>query len=343
MTSHKINNSRKLSFQPLEDRQLMAANVTGAVSNHSLTLTGDSSSDLIEITQVANNQFKVSGDNGTLINGKASQTFNNVTGNISVVFKSGFNAVTVGQENFPNPETYTTLPGSLNVAFGNGVGSFSAFYTSIGGNLTIAGGHNDYISLINSGVGRANVNGGNHDCNITLGNGSNTVKMQYTTVERDLLIHDIGSSSTDDIDLWGGNVGRNATLQTGVGNDMVQFNEMYIGKALNIQTGAGNDEVVLGEFLDTIHYDPTDNGVMPNTQWGVHADNIYADLGAGNDTLRTARVDGLASYNGNTGTDNLFHDDGTHYGVPFDGTGFEYVDGIKYVVPTHHSAVTLKA
>jgi hypothetical protein len=340
MTSRKINNSRKLSFQPLEDRMLMAANVTGAVSNHSLSLTGDSSSDLIEITQVASNQFKVSGDNGTLINGKASQTFTNVTGSISVVFKSGFNSVSVGQD---NPETYTTLPGSLNIAFGTGVGSFDAFYTSIGGNLTVAGGKTDWIGMYYSSVGQANVNGGNNDCNITLGNGSNTVKMQYTTVERDLLIHDIGSSSTDDIDLWGGNIGRNATIQTGVGNDTVQLNEMYFGKALNIQTGAGNDEVVLGEFLDTIHYDPTDGGVMRDSQWGVHADNIYADLGAGDDTLRTAHVDGLASYNGNTGTDNLIHDDGTNYGVPYEATGFEYVDGIKYVVPTHHVTVVGKA
>jgi hypothetical protein len=209
--------------------------------------------------------------------------------------------------------------------------------------LTIAGRGYDNITLLYSGVGRASVNGGNNDCNITLGNGPNTVKMQYTTVERDLLIHDNGSSSTDNIDLWGGNVGRNATLQTGVGNDTVQLNEMYIGKGLNIQTGAGADKVVLGEFLDTTNYDPTDHGILPNTQWGVHADSVYADLGAGDDTLRTADVTGFTTYNGNTGTDNLFHDDGTNHGVPFDATAFEFIDGIKYTYPTHHSVVTVKA
>ena len=233
MTSRKINQNRKLSFQQLEDRKLMAYNVTAVLSNHSLTLTGDNYDDQVQITQVANqaNQFTVTGLNYTTINGKHSQTFN-VTGNISVLFKGADDFLQIGADNVN--ASYTTLPGSLNVVMGNGNNTFELLNTSVGGNLTLTGGSgNDSVWLDTSNVGR----GGNHDCSINLGGGLNQLYLNYTTVERDLLIHDNSSSSTDEFYLFGGTVGRNATIQTGVKDDVVELNEYYIGNTLTNPVG----------------------------------------------------------------------------------------------------------
>ena len=277
MTSRKINQSRKLSFQQLEDRQLMAGNVTAAVSNHSLTITGDNDADQIQIVQVANqtNQFTVAGFNATTINGKASQTFT-ITGNISVNFKGYFSDLVVGNllTEVPTASANTTLPGSLNVVLGNGYGWMELFNTSVGGNVTISGGSGeDHVNFSGSNIGLANVNGGNHDCSINLGGGLNVFQMKYTTVERDLLFHDNGSTSNDEVQLFGGSVGRNATIQTGVNNDSVEISEYYFGKALNVQTGGGADFVALGET-----YNDGGNGV-PTSKASINADTVFADLG----------------------------------------------------------------
>lgn len=322
MTRCNSKNSRTLSFQTLEDRQLLAGNVSAVLSHGSLTLTGDQAGDAIQISQVANktNQFTVTGLDGSTVNGQASKTFT-ITGNISAIFKGGLDGLFVG---VPESEgnNFTMLPGSLNVVLGNGNNTFELFNASVGGNLTVTGGSgSDNVQMQTSGIGRSNVNGGNHDCNIDLGGGINTVEMQYTSVERDLLIYNNSSSSTgyvDLISLLGGYVGRNATIQTGNANEYLEINEYYFGGKLSIQTGAGNDEVVLGESL-------FENGIIPNSQYGIQADSIYADLGAGDDTLHVSNLTGSASFNGNTGTDNLFHDAGSDNGF---ASGFEYIDGV---------------
>ncbi len=77
MTSRKMKTSRKLSFQTLEDRSLMAGNVTAAVQNHAaLVVTGDNQDNAIEIQQVGDGQFKILVIDGTTkINGQTTATF----------------------------------------------------------------------------------------------------------------------------------------------------------------------------------------------------------------------------------------------------------------------------
>ncbi|HEY2827171.1 MAG TPA: hypothetical protein VGJ04_06185 [Pirellulales bacterium] len=314
MTSRKTNQSRKLSFQSLEDRCLMAGNVTAAMSNHSLTLTGDNLDNEIRITQVAANQFKIDSVSGlTTVNFKDSQIFT-VTGNISVNFKAGNDNLRV----IGTPSNYTNLPGSLNIVLGDGNNQLQMYNASVGGNLSVSTGtgQNDlYVS--NMSIGSSTINSGNNDARFNLGLGINTLALNYMQAERDLLINQ--QSGSLKATLIGGNVGRNASIQTGNGNDSVQINEYYFAKQLNIQTGAGDDQVMLGEN--------TASTGKPSSKMGIHADSVFADLGAGNDTLRVYNA-GPVNYNGNTGTDNLFHDDGQNYGSAYYTQGFEYVDGV---------------
>ena len=329
MTSRKYNQGRRLGFEKLEDRQLMAANVvasmgghltssavpaniagnvTAAVVNHGLTLTGDNGSNQIEITQVGANQFEVIGENGTTVNGKANQTFS-ITGNIIANFKSGDDGL--GLDGTDSSGGYMTLPGSLNVVLGDGKNFFGVDNTTVSGNLSVSGGSGaDELNLFYSGVGLGNVNGGSNDCSINLGAGANTITTDYLRVQRDLLINDI-SSSGDLMLLQGVSAGRNVNIQTGNGSDDITIDNFFAKNDLNISTGGGNDYVVLGEVIDGYHgTTPT-----PDSQGELYAAHLSVDLGAGDDQLSLGRVSvPSATIDGNTGNDTLYRDAVTGFG-----------------------------
>jgi hypothetical protein len=354
MTSHK-NNNRKLSFQTLEDRQLMAANitaglgshltssvapanlpgnVTAAVVNHGLTITGDSGVDLIRIVQVAGstNQFTVIGYDGTTVNNQSSQTFT-VTGSISAMFLNGTGNMVVGGalSEFP----YTTLPGSLNVVYGNGQqDQFEALNTTIRGNLSVASQNGISAYMNDAVVGVSSVNGGSNDCRFNL-QGASNIQLDYTSVERDLLING-GVNGTNKIFLSGDHVGRNAAIQTGAGNDQVAIDESYFVGNLNIQTGGGNDTVVLGEYVDPHQNQANDK----SAEYSVHADKIFVALGDGDDQLFVNNLYGYTNFDGGAGNDSMFHDDGQNLGKYNGTTNFESIDG---VAPPHAQHVKIKA
>jgi hypothetical protein len=353
MTSRKINQSRKLSFQQLENRQLMAVNITGGLSSHlptsvapaattagnvtatvvnnGLTITGDGLTDIISIIQVAGspNKFEVIGQGSaatgyTSVNGAALQTFT-VKSNITVNFKNGNSILLIGD---PTSSTYTTLPGSLNVVYGTGTNSLLMNKTTVSGNLHVASGAGVDFDIYNSVLGTPAVNGGSNDTYLS-SKGSNFILLDHTSVERDLLVYD-SSSTTDKIYLTGDHVGRNAIIQTGVGNDKVAIDETYFVGTLNLQTGAGNDSVVLGE-----HVDPEGNvATNKSAEYSVHADKIFLDLGDGNDQLNVNNLYGTESFNGGAGTDAMFHDDGLNQGSYAGTVNFETIDGVAPA--THH-------
>jgi hypothetical protein len=302
MASRKFKMGRKLGFQQLESRHLMAGNVTAAITNHSLNLTGDNGSNQIEIEQVGANLFKVNGENGTTVNGKASQQFS-VTGNISANFKAGDDQLVL--QGNSSTGGYMTLPGSVNVVLGDGKNNFDMYKAYISGNLSVTGGSGaDSVDLQNGAVGLGTYNGGSNDCTMNLGGGKSDIHLNYMQIERDLFIND-NSSVFDLILVEGSYVGRNASIQTGSGNDNVQINEFYCKGRLNIATGAGGDQVVLGETIGGLGSKTPD----PYSQKSVNVNTLTVDMGAGNDQLDLGNMNAVtATLDGNTGNDTIYYD-----------------------------------
>src|SRR5215475_3680231 len=66
-----LHSGRRLGFESLEDRTLMAGNVTAAVVNGTLQITGDKSANVIQIQQAPGNGIRLVGV-GTTINGSSA-------------------------------------------------------------------------------------------------------------------------------------------------------------------------------------------------------------------------------------------------------------------------------
>src|SRR5262245_34086727 len=98
---------KRLAFERLEDRAMLAGNVIAAVITGDLELSGDAAGNALQVWQVGAGTWKVQGI-GTTINGSfAIQTFTGVTGDIDAALDAGNNYIRVFTGN---------IPGSLNIS-----------------------------------------------------------------------------------------------------------------------------------------------------------------------------------------------------------------------------------
>jgi hypothetical protein len=352
MTRRMKNTNRTLRFQPLEDRQLLSgnsvANVSVTLKNGSLTITGDNNSTGIEIEQVGAGQYKILNTDGTTTINKQStpQIFTGVTGDFTIDLKGGNDVVDFENATYGQP---VTLPGNLtmkdvgndvvyidnvnvhgNVSISGGsrsrVISFDGS-TSAGGVSVNLGSGGTVLNLIDATIGSSAFNSGKNDCTIKMSGGNNIVDSFNAKIERDLSANiggNNGDSSIFEVD--GVTVGRNASVQMGNGTDHISLNNFNVSQSLQIKTGSGNDIVALGGI---------DNSVIGTVSppKAVIADQIYVDLGKGNDTLKFGGNNGIrgggviansATYLGNSGVDSVFND--TYGPLSTNGfSGFEHM------------------
>src|SRR5262245_61665314 len=87
------NSGRRLRFESLEDRTLMAGNVTAAVVNGTLQITGDKSANVIQIQQGTGNGIRLVGI-GTTINGSSLAVNFAGASNIDLDMLAGNDSVT---------------------------------------------------------------------------------------------------------------------------------------------------------------------------------------------------------------------------------------------------------
>ncbi len=347
MARRTLTPNRTLSFQQLEDRRLMAGDVSVVVKNGTINITGDNKDDAIVIEQVGSGQYKIFGTTGgnTTINKQSTpQTFTGVTGDFNIDLKGGNDDVDFENVNFGQA---VTLPRNLTIKdVGNDV--MNVNNVNVLGNVSLTGGSgNRVISFdntaisggfsanlgsggtilyfINASVGSPTVNAGKNDTSIKLGNGGSIVEIFNAKFERDLTANMSSNNNDDSIfEVDGGTVGRNASVTMGNGTDHVSLNNFAISEKLTVKTGNGNDQVALGGIDNTV----IGSASQPAA---VTADQIYVDLGKGNDTLKfggngAKRGGGViansATYLGDAGVDSVFNDTNSA-GLPGTFTGFE--------------------
>jgi hypothetical protein len=228
----KGKNKSVRAFERLETRELMAGNVTAAVTSGSLYVTGDNAANMLQMTEVSGNRWKITGLGGTKINGKSQvTTAQPVTNDVQIDLNGGNDNVTIQNGSVPHilnvfgddGNNVTTLH-SVKVGYGLGV------YGNDGNNTVVANKVN--VQAI----------GGIYYSVFAFGNGNNVVAINNLRA-RDFRVYT--GSGMDSVTVTNSTLqsGSSLTLDTGDGRDAVSLSKVKTD-TLSVDVGGGNMDSV---------------------------------------------------------------------------------------------------
>lgn len=223
--------SKRLSVERLEDRSLMAGNVTAAVTGGVLVITGDASDNGVTVDYIqANNSYQVIGTSQGGTNTTINSLDTSVAGNEQI-----FANVTKGIK-------ITLNAGNDNLVFG---AAATSTFVVTGGNVEIdAGIGNDTVAIGRNGNAAGGAAPIENEVNISkslvvkLGLGNDTLTMTNTTVSKNLVIHGDPVSGNGQAD--GNDSVTFPTTFTPAGGVLTNF-PVQVGGKTTVQLGGGVD------------------------------------------------------------------------------------------------------
>ncbi len=255
--------TRKLAFEQVENREMMAGNVSAAIWGNELVIVGDNQSNQIEVTEIGNNFVQIKATDGTTVNGAASAYFYNPSDNVNAYMNGGNDRLlmmsTAGR---------TTTFNKTYIDMGSGSDYLGLWGTAIFGQATLitgadwenesdtidagkhpfnpsfhsanfwsnldirTGGGDDYVTMREN----TNVYG---NLSVLTGSGNDQVRLDRVLAYRDFYA-DLGSGS-DQMNAWGLNARGNVTINAGAYD-----NDLYFGSMdyLNVWKGMSGFERV---------------------------------------------------------------------------------------------------
>lgn len=277
---------RFLSPDRLEERTLLAGNVTAALSGNLLTITGDGKSNDITVEQTDATHIRITGniDVGAFPGKQTTVQAGGLTANVQtiqvpVVFGlkinmgAGDDSVRIGTGNSVDLD-------SLNADLGKGQDSLQIRKTTVTGganvSLKLGGGENDNDTLviISSQFGNAAVTA-------DLGGGDNYLEAYLDVPGQDNSFKSltVNSGGQDDVikltstaAIFG-----NMTINAGSGDDAVTLTDVTVGGNLTIASGAGNDAITV------------DGATINGGLWKL-------DAGDGNDDVELKGANGTGTF-----------------------------------------------
>ena len=274
-TARSFRKPRKLAFHSLEERTMMAGDVSVSVVNGDLRIIGDGNANDVAVIQtmqngaLVNGSYFVTGRNGTTINGRATadgvhNTFTGVTRDFAIAMGGSDDHVTIGPDgpgaDLYGPNNKVKVPRDIIANLGGGANTLLLNGLNVARNAFISSGNGADRLFVHASV--------QNDLTINTGAGTDLVDV-YNSFARHNLSIDASSNNTNTSDvtvyLTTMNVGNDVNIATGGGQDSVYIDEVGVNHDLSIQTGNNNDYVSISD--------------------SEAADLLFADLGSGNDTL----------------------------------------------------------
>jgi len=235
-----VGKKRRLIFEQLETRALLAGNVNVAVNAGELDITGDAASNSIQVTQLASGQWKVTGT-ATKINGGnaafVTTAANPVTGDIDIDLGQGNN--TLQMQNGAAPAnvnigsgsgndvltvrkvTSNSSVGTISIAAGDGSNVINVNNVTVPFEISIAGGTNaDSIAVSNAST---------LEFDISAGNGANAIA--------------VNNASARSMDILGG-----------ANSDSVALNNVSSEKDLEVRLGDGTNALFMNHFSSSDNF-----------------------------------------------------------------------------------------
>lgn len=198
--------SRRLGVESLENRDLMAGNVTASIIQGSLQITGDSNSNVITVVQSGPGKFTVTGT-GTTVNGSTTAKTFTVSKDINIDTNAGNDRVTMG-----TTTANMRLPQNTRVRMGSGA-DLLLVQRVIGKDSNIVMGGNTENDIDKVTAKSCTFSG---NVVIGLGNGNDEVNIINSSALTGLRVD--GAGGNDKTNVSNGTVG-NLTLNCGAGDD----------------------------------------------------------------------------------------------------------------------------
>lgn len=292
----KARATRKPQLESLENRALFAGDVLVALEGSYLRVEGDNLDNQIAITRTAVGDVVVSGQNGTLVNGRTSFRLANPSINAMDIQMQGGNDVVTLRG--------VAVANDLTIGLGQGNDRITAPVTtpvSIGANLAVFGDEgNDIVQLNGVSVGQdLYVDGGIGSLQASLVDASisgvanfiaddlaDSITVRNSRIGLDLSIETKGGSDIVSVtDASAFQMLVNTDANGSVGLDRVTLNRVQTVEDLGVFTGAGADTVQMTDV--------------------VSGKSVTVSLDEGNDRLTMNRVRAAADtvFEGGAGVD----------------------------------------
>ncbi len=339
--SEQTHFGTKLRVEPLEQRLLLAGNVTADLIDGQLIITGDDLANAIVIAMDPEGTCWVTAlpddDNAdaatTLINGQVEATGFIGVHSITVNLHGGDDILNVHDSEWPGGMPRgrdLNLSGGLTLNMGDGndtirfVDRGHATYiggdlaidtgagddsievqtpvTSVGGDVhIITGSGQDYVM-----VDRMFVAGNLH---VDSGTESDTVTFRWATIDGNVTVETL--SGDDRVRFVWASSGGSMTLDTGDGDDQVKLTSVSVAADTAINTGSGEDYVKVSRSdVGSLAIDTGDGDDVATISKGDINHSLVVDLGRGEDLLTAVDnvVGELAHFQGGLGPDLINED-----------------------------------
>ena len=265
---------------------MMAGDVTAAIVNGDLVVTGDAAANGVRVEYMAYDAWRVTGfmtsftaGGATRVNGQSIVEFNasSVTGAIRVNLGGGNDVL-----DFTTKLTSlgVNTPGDVFVNTGDGNDTVEIHSAIIGDDLIIdTGAGNDRVTLDLVQVGDVGLDGNQNDLAIHTGSGADIVDIFLAGASGDTLIDTgmsgatghVAKSADDIVSLQGYGALGLLTIRTGDGNDTVHLDTAGSGEGIVISTGDGDDEVTIDVTMSESNH--------------ISDGDLTVEMGLGNDTF----------------------------------------------------------
>jgi hypothetical protein len=338
---HRSNSSRRLRFETLENRTLLAGNVTASVASGVLTITGDTGANNIQLAQTSAGTWRLSGT-GTQINGaRAAQSFSGVT-DISMELAGGndivrcFGGTLSGDLSISNSalgNTTINLTGisaaNISLSTSDGADSISLNRVQASGSILVHtfatdadAGDNVNLNTVSTGTfASINTGGGNDTVTVNRysGNGFLTVQTFTATASGNDSVGIINSSTSQFVNVYTGNGNDRISISRlsadslqmitfhdgNDGDDTIVINRLTLAADGEIETGAGNDSVTVA-FCTCGRWSVfTGDGNDTVSIWTLSAtDQVSVSTGDGTDKVTLSSVSAVNQITADVGSGN---------------------------------------
>ncbi len=223
-------------IEPLEQRRMMAGDVTASLSGADLVVNGDNSGNevVIRATEQAG-QFVVEGLNGTTINGQQSATISGVTDDLRINLRNGDNVLLLTAEGPDGEQSFLQVADDLQIRTGSGqdVVVFDNVRVGDRADLRTGDGADTIVTYQSQFVG---------DFRVNTGNGSDILGLDTTEVFGRLRAT-LGSGD-DVFVLFDCNVGERTDVNMGSGDDFFGVHGSNFADELRLNGGNGDDDMI---------------------------------------------------------------------------------------------------